>query len=64
MLTIDQYKEIAKVKDSSPFTRDCSLNEYIRGVRRRLARWQGVPEESITLEQIFFYLSNNRSQGV
>ena len=56
-----QYKLIKQVKDSSPFTCDLSTNEYIEDVKTRLARWKGVSRESITLEEIYLFLSKGQS---
>lgn len=61
MLNLMQYKLIKEVKDSSPFTCHLSVNEYIKDVRTRLSKWSGVPEEEITLEDIFLFLSKGQS---
>ena len=61
MLNLMQYKLIKQVKDSSPFTCDLSTNEYIEDVKTRLARWKGVSRESITLEEIYLFLSKGQS---
>ena len=61
MLDINQYKLIKQVKDSSPFTCNLSVNQYIKDVRTRLSKWSGVPEDKITLEDIFLFLSKGQS---
>lgn len=56
MLTLEQYKQIRKVRDESPFTCNININTYIDGVRFRLAQWYGIPEEEITDEFIYKFL--------
>lgn len=58
MLTLEQYKQIRKVRDGSPFTCNININTYIDGVRFRLAQWYGIPEEEITDEFIYKFLKN------
>lgn len=60
MLDFNQYKLIKQVKDSSPFTCNLSINEYIRDVRTRLSKWSGIPENEITLNDIFLFLSKGQ----
>ena len=55
-LTLEQYKEIKQVRDSSPFTCNMNIYTYINGVRFRLAQWYGVEEETITDQQIYNFL--------
>lgn len=55
-LTLEQYKEIKQVRDSSPFTCNMNINTYIDGVRFRLAQWYGVQEETITDHQVYKFL--------
>ena len=55
-LTLEQYKEIKQVRDSSPFTCNMNINTYIDGVRFRLAQWYGVQEETITDQQVYKFL--------
>lgn len=56
MLTLQQYKDIRKVRDASPFTCNININTYIDGVRFRLSQWYGIPEEEITDEFIYKFL--------
>ena len=58
MLTLEQYKQIRKVRDESPFTFNINRNTYIDGVRFRLAQWYGIPEEEITDDFIYTFLKN------
>ena len=55
-LTLEQYKDIKQVRDSSPFTCNMNINTYIDGVRFRLAQWYGVQEETITDQQVYKFL--------
>ena len=55
-LTLEQYKEIKQVRDSSPFTCNMNINTYIDGVRFRLDKWYGVQEETITEKQVYKFL--------
>ena len=55
-LTLEQYKEIKQVRDSSPFTCNMNINTYIDGVRFRLAQWHGVEEQTITDQQVYKFL--------
>lgn len=56
MLTLQQYRDICKVRDASPFTCNININTYIDGVRFRLAQWYGIPEEQINDEFIYNFL--------
>lgn len=53
MMTVSQYKEIAKIKDSNPFTKDIPLSEYIEGVRSRMGIVMDVNPKSISLGEIY-----------
>lgn len=57
-LTIEQYNDIRKVRDASPFTCNINIYTYINGVRFRLAQWYGIPEEEITDQFIHNFLKN------
>lgn len=61
MLNLSQYKMIKQVKDSSPFTCELNINQYIDDVRTRLSKWSGMPKEKITLEEIFLSLMKGQS---
>lgn len=56
VLTMDQLKLIKRVKDSNPFTRDQSLQDYIKGVKYRIAQWYGIQEDSVTLDAVYEHL--------
>lgn len=55
-LTLEQYSQIRKVRDASPFTCNINIHTYINGVRFRLAQWYGIPEEQITDQFIYKFL--------
>lgn len=55
-LTIEQYKELKQVRDSSPFTCNMNIYTYINAVRFRLAQWYGVEEETITDQEVYKFL--------
>lgn len=52
-LTLEQYRDIRRVRDGSPFTRNINIHTYINGVRFRLSQWYGIPEEQITDQYIY-----------
>ena len=55
-LTLEQYRDICKVRDASPFTCNINIHTYINGVRFRLAQWYGIPEEQVTDQFIYKFL--------
>lgn len=59
-LTLEQFKLIKQVKDSSPFTCDQSLTEYIKGVKDRLGKWYGI--DDVSLEMVYEYLKSTLSE--
>lgn len=63
MLTLEQYRDICKVRDKSPFTCNININTYIDGVRFRLAQWYGIPEEQISDEFIYKFLKTLDKTG-
>ena len=50
--------KIIQVKNSSPFTCNLTLDEYIEGVKYRLSVYKGISKDKITLEIIYKYLTN------
>lgn len=55
-LTLEQYRDISKVRDASPFTCNINIHTYINGVRFRLSQWYGIPEEEVTDQFIYKFL--------
>lgn len=60
-LTINEYNFIKQVKDSSPFTCDQTLQEYIAGAKNRLAKWYGI--EKVTSKMVYEYLKTTKNLG-
>lgn len=60
MLELLQYKFIKEVKDKSPFTQSLGLQEYINGVKFRLAQWYGIDEESVTDADVYNFLKKSQ----
>ncbi len=55
-MNLKQLQEIKQVKDSSPFTCEQSIHEYLQGVRFRISQWIGIPIDEVTDSMIYEYI--------
>lgn len=63
MIQLFQYNYIKQVKDSSPFTCNLTLNQYIKGVKYRMSEWYGMEESMITDKDVYNVLKATRKKN-